>query len=81
MGKTIQVLWDGEAFRPDEPPSLEPNTRLQITYELPQAGLPPKDEAVSFLQMARSLNLEGPPDWSANIEEYLNRDAMDNHEE
>jgi hypothetical protein len=27
----------------------------------------------SFLETARSLNLDGPPDWSSRLEEYLYR--------
>ena len=31
----------------------------------------------SFLDVAMSLNLQGPPDWSANFEEYLRGDKKD----
>ncbi|MBM3236027.1 hypothetical protein FJZ31_06975 [Candidatus Poribacteria bacterium] len=34
-------------------------------------SLPVVDESLSFLQTARLLNLEGPADWSTNLEEYL----------
>ncbi len=34
----------------------------------------------SFLDVARSLQLEGPPDWSSRINDYLNEDAMSNHD-
>lgn len=30
----------------------------------------------SFLRTARSLQLEGPADWSANLDHYLYREAM-----
>jgi hypothetical protein len=33
--------------------------------------VPAEGKATSFLRTARALNLEGPPDWSANIDEYL----------
>jgi hypothetical protein len=34
----------------------------------------------SFLQTARSLNLDGPPDWSANVERYLYSDESPDSE-
>ena len=33
----------------------------------------------SFLDVAMSLNLQGPPDWSANFEDYLHGDKKDAH--
>jgi predicted DNA-binding antitoxin AbrB/MazE fold protein len=68
MGKVIEALFDGTVFRPTEPLTLEPNTRVWIVIETtpPVAAAP-----MSFLQTARSLNLEGSSDWSANLENYL----------
>ena len=68
MVKTIEALFDGAVFHPTEPIALAPNTRVRMTIEtvlLPESG------AASFLRTARALNLDGPPDWSANIDEYL----------
>jgi len=31
----------------------------------------PTPEGVSFLRTARSLDLDGPPNWAANIDKYL----------
>ena len=67
MTKTLEALFDGEVLRPDEPLELEPNTRVRITIEATTA----EGKRGSFLRTARSLNLEGPPDWSERIEEYL----------
>jgi predicted DNA-binding antitoxin AbrB/MazE fold protein len=68
MSKTLEAVFDGEVLRPDEPIDLEPNTRARVTIELAeQRG----DKSKSFLRMARSLNLQGPPDWSARLDEYL----------
>jgi hypothetical protein len=41
---------------------------VRIVVEIPDAEA---EGAVSFLDTARSLNLEGPPDWSERFEEYL----------
>ncbi|HEX8682300.1 MAG TPA: hypothetical protein VF707_08310 [Ardenticatenaceae bacterium] len=80
MIKTLEGLWDGTTIHPDEPLDVEPNTRVRFTLET-GASLPAKDPSVSFLRAARSLKLEGPPDWATNIEEYLDNDALDNHDE
>jgi hypothetical protein len=70
MSKTLEAIFDGEVLRPEEPTGLEPNTRVKLTIE-------PVDESAgqpkSFLRVARSLNLEGPRDWSERLDEYLYR--------
>ena len=68
MTKTIEALYDGAVFHPSEPIPLEPNTRVWIVVE---TAPPPEEEAGSFLRVARSLNLDGPRDWSANLDSYL----------
>ncbi len=68
MVRTIEAVFDGEVLRPENPLALEPNTRVRITIETVE---PSTKEATSFLDVALSLNLEGPPDWAANIEAYL----------
>jgi hypothetical protein len=67
MSMTIEALFDGTVLRPAEPLSLEPNTRVWIVLET----MPPPAHVTSFLRTARALNLEGPPDWSTNLENYL----------
>ena len=68
MTKTLHALFDGQVLRPEEPIPLAPNTRVLITIATVEATTPPTQ---SFLQTARSLNLEGPPDWSARLDDYL----------
>ncbi len=68
MTSKIAAVFDGQVFRPTEPIELPANTRVQITIE---TVTPDEQETVSFLQTARSLNLEGPSDWSANVDKYL----------
>jgi len=68
MVKTIEAVYDGQVFRPDDPLMLEPNIRVRLTIETVQSDT---EQAKSFLQVARSLNLDGPPDWAANLETYL----------
>ena len=68
MVKTVDAFFDGEVLHPAEPLELAPNTRVRITVEAAEAA---DREPMSFLDVARSLNLDGPPDWSENLHEYL----------
>jgi hypothetical protein len=68
MVKTVEAWFDGKVFRPTEQIELAPNTRVRMTIEtMPSA----EGETASFLRTARSLNLDGPADWSANLDDYL----------
>jgi len=66
--QTVDATFDGISLRPDTPLPLEANTRVRLTVEtLPDEEIRPR----SFLRTARSLQLEGPSDWSANLDHYL----------
>lgn len=77
MTSKIAAVFDGQVFRPTEPIELPANTRVQLTIE---TVTPEEQETVSFLQTARSLNLDGPSDWSVNVDKYLYRQETQ-HEE
>lgn len=68
MSTTIDATFDGDVFRPTGPVPLSPNTQVRLTVETmpPAIGQPS-----SFLQTARELNLQGPPDWATNLDDYL----------
>ncbi len=68
MTKTLSAVYDGKVLRLEEPIELEANTRVRITIESVET---PGEKHRSFLRTAQSLNLDGPPDWSARFEEYL----------
>jgi predicted DNA-binding antitoxin AbrB/MazE fold protein len=68
MVQIVDAVYDGSVLRPDDPIELAPNTRVRITIE---ATEPTLEQPASFLRTARALNLEGPPDWSAEIDTYL----------
>jgi hypothetical protein len=68
MTKTLDAVYDGKVLLPEEPLDLQPNTRVRITLETETA---PHARAYSFLDTAQSLHLDGPPDWSERIEDYL----------
>jgi hypothetical protein len=68
MTMTIEATFDGSVFLPAEPVQLAPNTRVRIIVE---TEAPATEKSMSFLDTARSLNLEGPRDWSTNLHRYL----------
>ena len=68
MTTTLTATYDGKVLKLDEPLELEPNTRVRITIESTKSVIKEKN---SFFKTALSLNLDGPPDWSARFEDYL----------
>lgn len=68
MTTTLYATFDGEVLRPDEPVPLAPNTRVRVIIETEDTMVP---SPASFLRTAQSLNLDGPPDWSSRLEDYL----------
>lgn len=72
MTTTLYATFDGEVLRPDRPVPLAPNTRVLVTIETEE----PTDAGTqSFLRTARSLDLDGPADWSTRLDDYLYGDA------
>jgi hypothetical protein len=64
----VEAVYDGAVLRPETAIELAPNTRVRLTVEvLPPAEAPPP----SFLHAARALDLQGPADWSANLDSHL----------
>ena len=68
MVRTIEAIFDGAVLRPETSLALAPNTPVRITIETVE---PSPGKARSFLDTARSLNVDGPPDWASNIDDYL----------
>ena len=77
MTTTLYATFDGEVLRPDEPISLAPNTRVRVVIETETDESPP---ASSFLRTAQGLNLDGPPDWSSRLDDYLYGESGDRAE-
>ena len=74
MIKKIDAIFDGSVLRPAEPLDIEPNTRVRITVDVPETRAIPNG---SFLETAQGLNLDGPVDWSENIDSYLYRGSTE----
>ena len=64
----LNAIFDGKVLQPEEDIDLKPNTRVRIIIE---SAEPEKKKTLSFLNTARSLELDGPSDWSARLEDYL----------
>jgi len=74
MTIAIEAIYDGKNFLPVTPPALKPDTRAKIIVT------PHETKSASFLNTARSLNLDGPPDWSEKLDEYLYGGKQPDHE-
>jgi hypothetical protein len=67
MSTTVDATFDGDVFRPSGPVPLSPNTQVRLTVE----PVISTESPTSFLQTARELHLQGPPDWATNLDDYL----------
>ena len=77
MLQILKVLFDGTTLHPTEPLNGKSGTKVQITIDAPLPKAIVKSK--SFLQTVRwsptdhrsSMCLEGPTDWSENLDQYL----------
>jgi hypothetical protein len=72
MKRTIQVIFDGEVLRPEEPLDLEPNGRYQVTIDDTRLGADTQGRPGvldDIIALARDLDL--PPDYSEQLDHYL----------
>jgi hypothetical protein len=78
MLQELEAIFDGVAFQPEVPLSLAAGTRVRIIVEsvLPNEVKPPK----TFLKTALSLQLEGEPDWSEKIDQYLYGETLSDND-
>ena len=66
MTRTIEATFDGEVLRPTETLDIAPQSKVWITVETSD-----KTKPLSFLDAAVAASIEGPVDWSENLEAYL----------
>jgi predicted DNA-binding antitoxin AbrB/MazE fold protein len=66
--QTFEAIYDGKVFRPTKKLEIKPNTAVMVTIKFVKAK---RGSKKSFLDVVEKLNVEAPPDWSENIEEYL----------
>ena len=68
MVTTIKVIFDGEVFRPETPPDLEPNT--SYTFMIQPADKAASEDLSTLLGRLAGT-VEAPADWSAEHDHYL----------
>lgn len=82
MEKSVEATFDGEVFRPEEPVDLASNTKVTLTFQkrskrkskklkLVYVPKKPGGKPYGFLDYLASLNLDGPSDFSTNLDDYL----------
>lgn len=64
----IQAVFDGDVLRPQGKLELAPDTLVELELVIPSSAHP---EGSSFLDAAEKACLDGPADWSENVDEYL----------
>lgn len=66
--QTVEAVYDGKVLRPKKRLELKPNTSVMVTVKPIKAKRASKK---SSLEVIEKLNVDAPPDWSENIEDYL----------
>ncbi|MBF2005936.1 hypothetical protein ACF3DV_10635 [Chlorogloeopsis fritschii PCC 9212] len=72
MLQEIEAIFDGTALQLETPLNLAVGTRVRIVVE---SILPNEQKPKSFLQTAKSLQLQGEPDWSEKVDRCLYREV------
>jgi hypothetical protein len=78
MLQELEAIFDGTALQPEVPLNLAVGTRVRIIVEsvLSNEAKPPK----TFLKTAQSLKLQGSPNWSEKIDQYLYEDTLSDND-
>jgi hypothetical protein len=78
MFQELEAVFDGIALQLEVPLDLAVGTRVRIIVEsvLPNGVKPSK----TFLETAQSLRLQGEPDWSEKIDQYLYAEPLSDND-
>lgn len=78
MLQELEAVFDGTALQLEVPLNLAAGTRVRIVVEsiLTNEVNPSK----TFLKTAQSLKLQGEPDWSEKIDQYLSGETIDHND-
>jgi hypothetical protein len=68
MIKTLNVIFDGKVFMPEEPVDLEPNTHYVVTIEYKKTS---HEKDLWDVLDNLTGTVEGPEDWSKEHDHYL----------
>ena len=74
MLQELEAVFDGKALQLEKPLNLAAGTRVRVIVEsiVSNEVKPPK----TFLKTAQSLKLQGQPDWSEKIDQYLYQETL-----
>jgi hypothetical protein len=78
MLQELEAVFDGTALQPEVPLNLAVGTRVKIIVEnvLPNEVKSP----TTFLKTAQSLKLQGEPDWSEKVDQYLYGETLSDND-
>lgn len=68
VSQTVEAIYDGKVLRPKKKLEIKPNTAVIITVKPITTKSGSKKSALDVIE---KLNVDAPPDWSENIEEYI----------
>ncbi len=71
----LEAVFDGTDLQLDVPLNLEAGTRVRIIVESIVSNEEVKPSQ-AFLKTAQSLQLQGEPDWSEKIDQYLYEETI-----
>lgn len=78
MFQELEAVFDGIALQPEIPLNLTAGTRVRIIVK---SVLPSEVKtSKTFLKMAQSLKLEGKPDWSEKVDQYLYSETLNHND-
>jgi hypothetical protein len=70
MPRTLEVLYDGQVFRPETPPDLKPHTRYTISIQGELPALSTGETAWDVLHRLAGT-VEAPEDWALEHDHYI----------
>ena len=70
MSTTEPILEKASALPPEQQATV-----LQFVESLSQRTPPKSGQPGDWLEVALNANLQGPPDWSEHLDDYLYRDT------
>jgi hypothetical protein len=69
LSKTIEATYDGAVLRLSESLDILPETGVWVTVDTEEPSSPN-----AFLTAAKAVKIEGPADWSENLDSYMYAD-------
>ena len=83
MDRIVSATFDGQAFQPDAPLDLQPNTRYILSFHPALENSDLEGDAWDLLERLAGT-IDAPEDWSIEHDHYIHgtlKRAVDNHEQ